>query len=243
VTCPSNLTVFAAGGAVSGGDARVALTRIVPSADRRSVTVAAAALPGQPPAGWYVIAYAVCDWANLAQYRVAETGLGTATVECPGDTRVFSPGFGLAAGPEHAYVTEVAADVNLRHVRVTAAGPDADQTEVTAIAICYGHAASMRRLDAPSPAGGDWPKVATVSEDEEGFALYGVGATSTGDGVTLDALVPDPEGGAAWARGSRLGGPASIATTTPGYGHRAADDGDGDDGSVTGQAVLIGTFH
>jgi hypothetical protein len=62
--------------------------------------------------------------------------------------------------------------------------------------------------------------------------VYAVGAAVTGPGrATLDALVPGPDDGVSWARGTLLG-------TSP-EGLR----GDDDDGTLTMEAISKGSFH
>jgi hypothetical protein len=239
VTCPGDLQVFAGGAEVVGGGGRVAVTRVGYSADHKSVTVVAAERPGLS-GDWRVIAYAVCDLGVHDVTRQVETGLGAAVASCPEHSVVMGLGFGLPAGVP-AYVTEALPDRDLSRVRVTAGGPEAAQTEVTAVAVCYS-AIAVGRQDAPAPPVSGWPKVGTVQDEDPtgGATLYGIGATTGGSGnVMLDALVPDPEGGAAWARGQLVGpGPSNKQA----YGGSAAADDGGDD-TVTAAAVLIGTFH
>ena len=235
-TCPGGTVRYVGGGAVNHGPAAgggVALTGIVPDADGESVTVTAAASPGHT-GRWSVTAFAVCE-TSVEPWRVATSGAGTATATCPDQTRLFGLGFRIEGVPSAGHVRGIALDPALTRVQITAGGPAAHTTQVTAIALCRPPAADMRRAQAKTDIVG-WPKTVEVRFAEPDLSGYATGATVTGpDAATLDALVPGLDGGMPWARGTLVGG-----STGPAAQSRGGDDGDG---SLTTQAALIGTFH
>jgi hypothetical protein len=233
-TCPEGTVRYAGGGAVDYGPAGgggVALTGVVPDDGGASITVTAAAAPGHT-GPWSLTAFALCE-TSVEPWRIAESGAGTATATCPGQTRLFGLGFRITGTPGSGHVREIALDPGLTRVRVTAGGPAADTAGVTAIALCRPAAAEMRRARAGTDAAG-WPKTVARPATEPDLAGYATGATVTGPGAaTLDAIVPGPDGGTTWARGTLVGGPAAPSGRF----------GGGDDGSLTMDAALIGTFH
>ncbi|RZU53794.1 hypothetical protein EV385_5728 [Krasilnikovia cinnamomea] len=232
-TCPDGTVRYAGGGAVNYGPAGgggVALTGIVPDVDGESVTVTAAASPGHRGT-WSVTAFAICT-GSVQPWRITESGTGTATAACPGETRLFGLGFQISGAPWAGQVREIALDPDLTRVRVTAGGP----ATVTAIALCRPPAADMRRPRAATDTAG-WPKTVTRQDDDPDLSVYATGATVTGpEAATLDAIVPGPDGGSTWAR-------ATLAGTSAGQAGRFRGAGGGDGGSVTMDAALIGTFH
>jgi hypothetical protein len=238
VTCPLGTRRYAGGGAVDhggSGGAGVALTAIEPDAGGASITVTAAAVPGHTRP-WALTAFAVCA-PSVTPWRIAKAGAGTATATCPGETRLFGLGFRVAGVPSAAHVREIALDPGLTRVRVTAGGPAADTTEVTAIALCRPAAADMRRVLAATGRAG-WPKTVARQDSDPDVAAFATGATVTGPAAaTLDAVVPDSGDGTTWVRGTlAVRGPAAPAGPFRGAG-------DDQDGSVTVDAALIGTFH
>jgi hypothetical protein len=237
VTCPGGTVRYAGGGAVNygaGGGGGVALTGIVPDHDGESVTVTAAASPGHGR-DWSVTARAICE-TSVEPWRITGSGAGTATATCPEQTRMFGLGFQVAGAPSAAHVREIALAPDLTGVRVTAGGPAADAAEVTAIALCRPAAAEMRLVRATTDAAG-WPKVAARKDTDPDLSVYATGATVTGPAAaTLDAVMPGPDGGTTWARGTLAGASAGPAGQVRGTG-------DDPDGSVTVEAELNGTFH
>jgi hypothetical protein len=211
----------------------VALTGIVPDDEGESVTVTAAAA-GHTGA-WSVTAFAICE-TSVEPWRISGSGPGTATATCPPSTRLFGLGFRVAAAPSAGRVRAVALDPDLTAVRVTAGGPAADTTTVTAIALCRPPAAEMRRNRVGTSVTA-WPSTVEAQDTEPDLSAYATGATVTGPGAaTLDAIVPGPDGGRTWARGTLVGAPSRPAAEFGG------GTGDGD-GSLTAEAALIGTFH
>lgn len=236
-TCPEDTVRYAGGGVVNYGPAGgggVALTGIVPDEDGESITVTAAAAPGHT-GDWSVTAVVICE-SSVEPWRITESGTGAATATCPEQTRLFGLGFQIAGDPAAGHVREVSLDPGLTRVRVAAGGPAADTTEVTAIALCRPPAWEMRRGRAHTDAAG-WPKTAQGQDTDPDVSVYAVGATVTGPAAaTLDAIVPGPDGGTTWTRGTLVGVSARLAGR-----FRAA--GAGEDGSLTMDAVLSGTFH
>jgi hypothetical protein len=234
-SCPDDTVRYAGGGAVDYGQpgaGGAALTGIVPDTAGREVTVTAAAPAGQPGA-WSLTAYAVCS-SSVEPLRIVRRGAGAATAVCPADTSLFGLGFHVAGDPSAGHVTGITMDSALTAVQVTAGGPGAETAEVTAIALCRPPAVEMRLVRAGSGDAG-WPKTAFGQDAEPDLAAYATGATVAGPAAaTLDAVVPGPDDGVTWARGTLFGATAQSA------GARA--DGGGDE-SATVEAALIGTFH
>ena len=232
VVCPDGMRAYSGGGAVDYGPAGgtgAALTAITPDSAERAILVTAKAPPGQT-GEWSVVAYAVCS-SSVEPLLVVHKGLGTAVADCPEYTGLFGVGFDIAADPSDAHVTGVTMNSELTRVRVTAGGPHAATTLVTATAACRYPSSQQRQVTARN-AGAGWPKVVAGQDTEPDLSTYPVGAAVTGpESATLDAIVPGADDGITWARGTLFGAAA---------GSRAADDGDG---SVTVEAGLIGTFH
>jgi len=235
-TCPEDTVSYAGGGVVNygpGGGSGVALTGIDADSTDDSITVTAAAALGRP-GDWSVTAIAICQ-SSVQPWRIIESGSGTATATCPEQTRLFGLGFRIPGSPTAAHVREISLDAGLTQVRVTAGGPAAGTTKVTATALCR-PPAEMRRARAVTDVAG-WPKTVIGQDTEPDLSVYATAATVTGPAAaTLDALVPGPDGGTTWARGTLVGVSARLAGK-----FRGADDDP--DGSLTMEAALSGTFH
>jgi len=236
-TCPEDTVSYSGGGVVNygpGGGSGVALTGIDVDTADDSVTVTAAAPLGRP-GDWSVTAVAICE-SSVEPWRIIESGTGTATATCPEQTRLFGLGFRVEGTPAAAHVREISLDADLTRVRVTAGGPAADKSTVSATALCRPPAWEMRRARAATDAAG-WPKSVSGQDTDPDLTVYATGATVTGPAAaTLDALVPGPDGGRSWARGTLVGVSARLAGR-----FRGADDDP--DGSLTMEAALSGTFH
>ncbi|WP_125808838.1 hypothetical protein [Actinoplanes sp. ATCC 53533] len=235
-TCPEETVSYAGGAVVNYGPAGgsgVALTGIDADSTDDSITVTAAAAPGRP-GNWSVTAIAICE-SSIEPWRIIRSGSGTATATCPEQTRLYGLGFQIAGTPTAAHVREISLDPELTRVRVTAGGPAAGTAKVTATALCR-PPSDMRRLRAVTDAAG-WPKLVSGQDTDPDLHVYATGATVTGPAAaTLDAIVPGPDGGRTWARGTLVGVSARLAGR-----FRGADDGQ--DGSLTMEAALSGTFH
>ena len=236
VTCPEDSVPYAGGGAVDygpAGNGGAALTAIVPDLAARSVVVTATAPPGQS-ADWAVVAFAICSTAEQPAV-VVRSGAGTATAVCPHDQALFGAGFRVAGDPAVGHVTGIDLNPEVTGVRVTAGGPGGATAEVTAIAVCQTAGLETKLLHAGNDNPG-WPKLVTRQDNDELLKPYATGATVTGpEAATLDAVVPASDDGVSWARGTLYAGTAPQPAT-------AAADGD-DDGSVSLETTLIGTFH
>ncbi|GIJ77060.1 hypothetical protein [Micromonospora phaseoli] len=240
-TCPIDTVRYAGGAAVNHGRADgggVALTGIVPDVAGRSVTVTAAARPGYT-GQWSLTAYAICE-SSLEPWRITAVGTGTTTASCPEPTRLFGLGFQVTGVPSESHVTEIAMDQNLTQVRVSAGGPGAETAEVTAIALCRPSAGQMRRVQAFNDEPG-WPRTAEGQDTEADLAVYATGATVTGpEDATLDAVVPGPDDGVTWVRGTLLESGKPLVGAA---GRTTVTADDDQDEAVVARAALIGTFH
>jgi hypothetical protein len=225
VGCPGDTTPFSGGGAieyVSGDDGGVALTGIVPNVATRTVSVTATASPGHV-GDWAVRGYAVCA-GGYGRDTVTEKGFGSVVAACPPGELLFGLGFRTTGGR----VTGVDIDEAVTRVRVTTG----DGAEVAAVALCYWgfDERRMRTIDT-SPG---WPKVATLRDTDPYRTAMATGASVDGPpSAALDAIVPGPDDGVSWARGTLLDPPDA---------RRSALDGE-DDGSVTLTVSGVGTSY
>jgi len=235
-TCPDDTVSYSGGGVVNYGPAGgsgVALTSIDADTTDDSIIVTAAAPPGRP-GDWSVTAIAICQ-SSVEPWRIIESGNGTATATCPDQTRLYGLGFHIPGTPGAVHVREISLDADLTRVRVTAAGPEAGTAKVTATALCR-PPSNMQRARAATDVAG-WPKTVSGQDTDPDLTVYATGATVTGPAAaTLDAIVPGPDGGRTWARGTLVGVSARLAGR-----YRGADDGQ--DGSLMVEAALSGTFH
>lgn len=204
--CPAGSVRQAGGGAVNygrAGGSGVTLAGIVPDDEGESITVTAAASPGRA-GDWSVTAVVVCD-RSVQPVRIAATGEGTATAQCPQRTRLFGAGFRMGEAPSAAHVREVGLDAGLTRVRVVAGGSQARPAKVTAIALCRSPAARMRLASTTTAAAG-WAATAEGRDTVTGIAVYATGAAVTGPAAaTLDAIMPGPGGRTTWARATLIG--------------------------------------
>ncbi|MEV6632443.1 hypothetical protein AB0M54_17010 [Actinoplanes sp. NPDC051470] len=221
-TCDSGAR-YAGGGMInygSAGGGGVAITAVVPAEDQQSVKVIARA-PAGMVGSWSVTAYVMCE-SSVTPYRETGTGVGTAEASCSDTTQLFGLGFRIEGGVPRS----ITIDQDLETVRVAA---DSWLAQVTAFALCR-PSGEMDRVRTTT-ASHSWPIVAPFSENDPQKAVYGVGATVTGPPrATLDAIVPGPDNGTTWARGTLFGVASKKAF---------ADEG----GTVMVEAAFGGTFH
>jgi hypothetical protein len=237
VPCPGDTTPYVGGGAVDygpAGNTGVALTSIVPDQALRAVVVTATAPPGQT-SDWALVGYAICTTQGDPDV-VIRSGLGAAVATCPGGDTLFGVGFHVAGDPAVGHVTGIDLNAQVAGVLVTAGGPGAASTQVTAVAVCQTETAPPRMVHAVNDDLG-WPKLVVRQDHDSQGKPYATGAKVTGpEAATLDAVVPASDGGVSWARGTLYGGSAPQPLV-------GSADGEGDDGSVSLETSLIGTFH
>lgn len=244
VTCPEGALPYAGGGAVDydqPGNGGAALTAIVPDLAARAVVVTATA-PAGLTADWSLTAFAICSTVP-DPVVVVRQGLGSAGADCPGGTALYGAGFRVAGDPSVSHVTGIDLSPDVKApgptaVRVTAGGPGAAGALVTAIAVCQTGGLPTRLVRALNDTAG-WPKLVSRQDNDSQLKPYVTVATVTGpQAATLDAIVPASDDGVSWARGTLFGGTAPAAAFASAEG-----DGGGDDGSVSLETALIGTFH
>ena len=154
-TCPAGKRLIGAGGAVTGANGRIVMSRITPNFQLTGVSVTSLEDGDPTSIPWSVRAYAICAAPLAGLIRVLQssdwrypTNPNQATATCPTGTRVigsageivhhFLDDVGDALLEGHHLPTELAPDPALTTVRVK--GYDGQsawgQFEATAIAIC-----------------------------------------------------------------------------------------------------------
>ncbi|MBV1850062.1 hypothetical protein [Catellatospora tritici] len=238
VQCPPESWVFAVGGRVDGGGGRVQLVRMEPASDLRSATVAARPR-SDATATFSVTAEVVCGRSERqpALVTLSSTQATSVTAVCPGQTDLLGFGFRLDRPVDEWRIDALVPDLGLTSVQAHAAG-GGQQGALTVAAICYKvdpQQPSIRpyRWQAASTPESAWPKTANLEPTGNDWS-FGVGGQATGVGAHLDAFAPRPFG-TSWVRAQRL-----LVALPLGASRQSAT---ADNGSVTGYAARIGTFH